>query len=280
MPVITFNNPGGATISDATIDSEGRLNVDSITVTSPGLNYANPPTIYIDPAPDGGINAIAECSLTAEGGLSLVTIINRGRGYTSPPRCRVIDPVGAQVLDVTVSSGAVTDIELLTGGRGYTDAPSVYIVDDRKDAYGDPIGGTGATAAATIFNGELTDINITNFGTGYSEANPPTIYIAEPQAAKASVNVGYDEVTGFVIEERGRNYVPSAFNGIVRGVSNVVDFDEFGNQIFAKESQIATSTHPIGSVVHNLDSIFIYQLFEKFRKQYFCLLYTSDAADE
>ena len=154
---------------------------------------------------------------------------------------------------MTVSSGAVTDIELLTGGRGYTDAPSVYIVDDRKDAYGDPIGGTGATAAATIFNGELTDINITNFGTGYSEANPPTIYIAEPQAAKASVNVGYDEVTGFVIEERGRNYVPSAFNGIVRGVSNVVDFDEFGNQIFAKESQIATSTHPIGSKDHNHD---------------------------
>ena len=268
VPVITFNNPGGGTVSNATIDSEGRLNVESITVTAPGINYANPPTIYIDPAPEGGINAIAECSLTSEGGLSSVTIINRGRGYTTAPRCRVIDPVGAQVLDVTVSSGAVTDIELLTGGRGYTDAPSVYIVDDRKDAYGTSIGGTGATAAATIFNGELTDINITNFGTGYSEANPPKIYIAEPQAAKASVNVGYDEVTGFVIEETGRNYVPSAFNGIVRGVSNVVDFDEFGNQIFAKESQIATSTHPIGSIVHNLDSIFIYQLFEKFRKQY------------
>ena len=268
VPVITFNNPGGATISDATIDSEGRLNVDTITVTAPGLNYANPPTIYIDPAPDGGINAIAECSLTAEGGLASVTIINRGRGYVTPPRCRVVDPVGAQVLDVTVSSGAVTDIELLTGGRGYTDAPSVYIVDDRKDAYGTSIGGTGATAAATIFNGELTDINITNFGTGYSEANPPKIYIAEPQAAKASVNVGYDEVTGFVIEERGRNYVPSAFNGIVRGVSNVIDYDEYGNQVFAKESQITTSTHPIGSIVRNLDSLFIYQLFEKFRKQY------------
>ncbi len=268
VPVITFNNPGGASISDATIDSEGRLNVDTITVTAAGLNYANPPTIYIDAAPDGGINAIAECSLTAEGGLNAVTIINRGRGYTTAPRCRVVDPVGAQVLDVTVSSGAVTDIELLTGGRGYTDAPSVYIVDDRKDAYGTAIGGTGATAAATIFNGELTDINITNFGTGYSEANPPKIYIAEPQAAKASVNVGYDEVTGFVIEERGINYVPSAFNGIVRGVSNVIDYDEYGNQIFAKESQITTSTHPIGSIVRNLDSLFIYQLFEKFRKQY------------
>ena len=268
VPVITFNNPGGAEISDATIDTEGRLNVDSILVTKAGLNYANPPAIYIDPAPEGGINAIAECSLTPEGGVLAVTIVNRGRGYTTAPRCRVIDPVGAQVLDVTVSSGAVTDIELLTGGRGYTDAPSVYIVDDRKDAYGDPIGGTGATAVATIFNGELTDINITNFGTGYSETEPPKIYIAEPLAAKASVNVGYDQVTGFVIEERGRNYVPSAFNGIVRGVSNVVEFDEYGNQIYAKEEQLSSSTHPVGSIVHNLDSIFIYQLFEKFRKQY------------
>ena len=42
VPVITFNNPGGATISDAASDSEGRLNVDSITVTSPCLLYTSP----------------------------------------------------------------------------------------------------------------------------------------------------------------------------------------------------------------------------------------------
>jgi len=268
IPVIAFQNPGGALISDATIDSEGRLNVDSIQVTAPGRLYSNPPTVYIDHAPDGGINAQAECSLDSNGGLASVTIINRGRGYTTPPRCRIIDPIGAQVLDVTVASGAVTDIELLTGGKGYEDAPSVYIVDDRKDAYGEPIGGRGATAVATIFNGEITDINITNFGTGYSAEFPPKIYIAEPSAAKASVDVGFDEVTGFVIEESGRKYVPSSFNGVVRGVSSTVAYDSYGNQIFAKESDTRISNHPIGSVVRNLDAIFIYQLFEKFRKQY------------
>ena len=268
IPVINFQNPGGGRITDATIDSEGRVNVDSIGITAPGVFYSNPPTIYIDPAPADGISAQAECSLDSNGGIATVTVTNRGRGYTTPPRCRVIDPVGAQVLDVTVASGAVTDIELLTGGRGYEDAPSVYIVDDRKDAYGNAVGGRGATAVATIFNGEITDINITNFGTGYSEQFPPKIFIAEPSAAKASVDVGYDEVTGFVIEESGRKYVPSSFNGVVRGVSSTVEYDDYGNQIFAKESQTRVSTHPVGSVVHNLDAIFIYQLFEKFRKQY------------
>ena len=99
----------------------------------------------------------------------------------------IIDPIGAQILDVSVTGGKLTDIELLTGGSGYTDAPSVYIVDNRKDLSGNPIGGTGATAVATIFNGEITDINITSFGDGYSETEPPTVFIAEPKASWCSV---------------------------------------------------------------------------------------------
>ena len=80
---------------------------------------------------------------------------------------------------MTVASGSVTNIEMLTGGQGYTDAPSVYIVDDRKDAYGNPLAAQGAEAIATIFNGEITDINVVNFGEGYSTEFPPKIYIAE-----------------------------------------------------------------------------------------------------
>ena len=150
IPAVTFKNPGGAEITDPQIDSEGRLVTDSITVVPArnGFGYKNPPDVYIDPAPEGGINAAALAILTPEGQVSGVTITNRGRGYTTPPRARIIQPIGAQVLGVTVASGSVTDIELLTGGRGYTDAPSVYIVDDRKDAAGVPIGGTGATAVA------------------------------------------------------------------------------------------------------------------------------------
>ena len=133
IPAISFVNPGGCKIGQPTIDSEGRVNIDSIVVEEQGLNYSNPPIVYLDEAPEGGINAQAISRINQDGQVYEIVITNRGRGYVTPPRARIIQPIGAQVLDVTVASGAVTNIEMLTGGRGYTDAPSVYIVDDRKD---------------------------------------------------------------------------------------------------------------------------------------------------
>ena len=268
IPAISFVNPGGCKIGQPTIDSEGRVNIDSIVVEEQGLNYSNPPIVYLDEAPEGGINAQAISRINQDGQVYEIVITNRGRGYVTPPRARIIQPIGAQVLDVTVASGAVTNIEMLTGGRGYTDAPSVYIVDDRKDPYGVPIGGTGATAAATIFNGEITDINITNFGTGYSETNPPKIYIAEPKAARASVAVGFNELTGYEIIEAGKGYSPSAFLGCSRGVSGAVGYDNLHNEIYAGEAALRQSTHPAASTVINLDSLFIREVFDKFRRQY------------
>jgi len=268
IPAISFVNPGGCKIGQPTIDSEGRVNIDSIVVEEFGLNYSNPPIVYLDPAPAGGINAQAISRINQDGQVYEIIITNRGRGYTTPPRARIIQPIGAQVLDVTVASGNVTNIQMLTGGRGYTDAPSVYIVDDRKDPYGDPIGGTGATAAATIFNGQITDINITNFGTGYSETEPPKIFIAEPQAARASVAVGFNELTGYEIIERGSGYSPSAFLGCSRGVSGAVGYDNLHNEIYAGEAALRQSTHPAASTVINLDSLFIKEVFDKFRRQY------------
>ena len=268
IPAITFQNPGGATISDPTIDGEGRLNVDSISVLTQGIGYSNPPTIYIDAAPVDGIDAEASCTVSPDGQVVQVTINNRGRGYLTPPRARIIQPVGAQVLDVTVANGSVTNINLLTGGAGYTDAPSVYIVDDRKGPLGEAIGGTGALAAATIFNGEITDINIISFGTGYSTETPPKVYIAEPLSAASSCDVGFGEITGCKILSAGSYYEPSAFLNCARGVSDIVQFDNYGNQIYAKEAQLAQSNHTSGAVVHNLDSQIIRQVFDKFRRQY------------
>ena len=268
IPAISFQNPGGAKISAPTIDGEGRVNIGSIGVTEMGLGYSNPPTVYIDPAPGDGINAQAIAKINQDGQVYEINVVNRGKGYTSVPRVQIIDPIGAQVLDVTVASGSVTNIEMLTGGQGYTDAPSVYIVDDRKDAYGVPVGGTGATAAATIFNGEITDINITNFGTGYSTEFPPKIYIAEPQKARASVDVGFDQVTGFDILEEGIGYAPSAFLECSRGVSGPVAYDNLHNEIYAGEAALRQSNHISGQTVVNLDSLFIKEVFDKFRRQY------------
>jgi len=268
IPSITFKNPSGATISPCTIDSEGRVNVDSIQVLTMGSGYSNPPTVYIDPAPADGINAQAQARINQDGQVYEIQITNRGRGYVTAPRVAIIDPVGAQVLDVTVASGSVTNIEMLTGGSGYNDAPSVYIVDDRKDGFGEPIGGTGATAAATIFNGEITDINITNFGSGYSTEFPPKIFIAAPKSARASLDVGFDEVTGYDVIEPGSGYSPSAFLNCSRGVSGAVTYDNYHNEIYAKEEQLRQSNHLAGASVVNLDSLFIREVFDKFRRQY------------
>ena len=268
IPSITFKNPSGATISPCTIDSEGRVNVDSIQVLTMGSGYSNPPTVYIDPAPADGINAQAQARINQDGQVYEIQITNRGRGYVTAPRVAIIDPVGAQVLDVTVASGSVTNIEMLTGGSGYNDAPSVYIVDDRKDGFGEPIGGTGATAAATIFNGEITDINITNFGSGYSTEFPPRIFIAAPKAARASLDVGFDEVTGYDVIEPGSGYSPSAFLNCSRGVSGAVTYDNYHNEVYAREEQLRQSNHPAGASVVNLDSLFIREVFDKFRRQY------------
>ncbi|OUV52688.1 MAG: hypothetical protein CBC73_05355 [Flavobacteriales bacterium TMED113] len=268
IPSITFKNPSGATISPCTIDSEGRVNVDSISVLTMGSGYSNPPTVYIDPAPADGINAQAQARINQDGQVYEIQITNRGRGYVTAPRVAIIDPVGAQVLDVTVASGSVTNIEMLTGGSGYNDAPSVYIVDDRKDGFGEPIGGIGATAAATIFNGEITDINITNFGSGYSTEFPPKIFIAEPKAARASLDVGFDEVTGYDVIEPGIGYSPSAFLECSRGVSGAVTYDNYHNEVYASEANLRQSNHLAGAVVANLDSLFIKEVFDKFRRQY------------
>jgi hypothetical protein len=81
IPAINFINPGGAKIGDPTIDSEGRVNTGSIQVLDRGNNYTNPPEVYIDPAPEGGINAQAISRIDQDGQVYEISIVNRGRGY-------------------------------------------------------------------------------------------------------------------------------------------------------------------------------------------------------
>jgi hypothetical protein len=268
IPSVSFRNPAGAKITNAQIDENGSIVAGSITVVESGADYTTPPTVYID-RPDNpqAIAASAE-SVIVDGRVTAINIISPGRGYTSAPRCRIIDPIGAQILDVQVSGGKLVNIELLTGGRGYTDPPSVYIVDNRKDLLGNPIGGEGATAVATIFNGEITDINITSFGDGYSTQEPPTVYIASPLAAAAACTTGFGEITGFTVHSQGENYLPSQFINCKRAVSATSSFDIYGNQVHTPESESIQSSHNVGAKIENLDSLFAKELYQRFVSQF------------
>ena len=268
IPSVSFRNPAGAKISDSEINESGSIVEGSIVVLEGGADYSTPPTVYIDPPQDpNAISASAEAVIT-DGRVTAINIISPGRGYTTAPRCRIIDPIGAQILDVQVSGGKLINIELLTGGRGYTDPPSVYIVDNRKDLLGNPIGGTGATAVATIFNGEITDINITAFGDGYSTTEPPTVFIASPLSAAAACTTGFGEITGFTIHNHGEGYLASQFINCKRAVSSVSEFDNYGNQVYTLENDSIQSSHEIGSTIQNLDSLFAKELYGRFVSQF------------
>ena len=268
IPSISFVNPGGATVTNPTLNGDSIAD-GSITVVEKGSGYTTPPLVYLDlPTGDNAIKANVVATLDVDGRVNGINVVSGGQGYETVPRAKIIDPVGAQILDVSVTGGRVTNIELLTGGAGYTDAPSVYIVDNRKDIADQPIGGTGSTAVATIFNGEITDINITSFGSGYSDTEPPKVFIAAPPAPEASCDVGFGEVTGFTIHNAGELYEPSAFVNCKRGVSGVTSFDQKGNQVYEKEAETVQSSHAVGSTISNLDTLFAKELYRRYVNQY------------
>ena len=164
-------------------------------------------------------------------------------------------------------NGRVIDIELLSGGSGYVDIPSVYIVDDRVDTSGVYIGGSGATATASIFNGQITDINITNFGSGYSADNPPTIIIQAPPQAKASVEVGLNEITGFDVLTSGSDYEQCRFEGCARAASAITEYTETGDAVFSNNTLAAT--HTTDTSITCLDAVFVKRLLDKYVTQFF-----------
>ena len=264
-PRITFTQPGGAKLATPTI-SGGSIS-NGITVTDGGQGYTTPPTIYVDePTGTDGIRASLRAVLT-EGKVTSITVLNPGQGYESVPRIAVIDPVGAQVLETKVDSdGRVVAIELLSGGSGYIDVPSVYIVDNRTNDVGAYIGGSNATAVASVFNGAITDINITNFGTGYSQTNPPTIIIQSPPEAQASAEIGLNEVTGFNVLKGGAGYSKAAFKGCARAASGITGYTEDGNVIFSNNTSAKAAT--VDTQVKCLDAVFVKRLLDKYTEQF------------
>ena len=264
-PRITFRQPGGAKLAPPTM-SGGSISGD-ITITNGGFGYTTAPSIYVDePTGTDPIKASLRANLT-NGVVTSITVLNAGQGYTTTPRIAVIDPVGAQVLETKVdSTGRVIQIELLDGGSGYDEVPSVYIVDTRTDAQGNYAGGINATATAAIFNGKITDINVTNFGSGYDAANPPSVVIQSPSAAKASADIGLNEVTGFTVQQSGTGYSKAQFLGCARAASGVTSYDETGNAQFTNDTTAAAAA--VDAEVKCLDALFIKRLLDKYTEQF------------
>jgi hypothetical protein len=114
------------------------------------------------------------------GGVRLITVTNRGYGYTSLPQVAIssapsggLTAVGvATFIDNIVdcngtSSNKIQGVEVINPGYGYTVAPGIVFNGG---------GGTGAAATATIGNGVVGIITVTSGGGGY--ATPPIVAIS------------------------------------------------------------------------------------------------------
>ncbi len=247
--------------------------ITGVEILDGGFGLTNGPELYID-APPFGDDKLVDRPQTAiikpiveNGQVVDVDIINTGLGFDpeNPPRVKSIDYRNAEVLDVRIIDGSITGISLLSGGHGYLESPTVYIVDNRYNAEGVYIGGTGAKARAILFNGSLTDIVIEDFGSGYSPEFPPTIFISSPKKAQLVAQVGNGEITGFEIIESGSGYEKSAFKEVSRGFCGLYGFDDNDNVLY---NCTEPECHVKNSIVSNQYAEYLKYFLRRIKNQF------------
>ena len=124
-----------------------------------------------------GITASAVSGIITSGGIRLITITNRGGGYSSIPTVGIssapsggITGIATAVMisgivvctdNVNPNAQSVQRADIINPGVGYTVAPNVRFIGG---------GGAGAAATATIGDGVVGIITVTNAGSGYTSA--------------------------------------------------------------------------------------------------------------
>jgi len=136
--LLTNSRFGYSNAPNITISS-GINNTTSIVA---GSSYTSSMGVLITGG--GGSGAIITPTVTSNG-LSALTIINPGTGYTSTPK-------------ITITSG-VTGGTVVSGGNGYANSFNIIVTGG---------GGSGAIITASASAGVITTINIVNEGSGYT----------------------------------------------------------------------------------------------------------------
>ena len=152
------------------------------------------------------------------GGVRLITINNRGNGYTSPPTVGFSsspEPAGTAIGIASMIGGIVDvcksdpelyrvqSVQIINTGYGYTTEPKISFIGG---------GGSGAAATATIANGVVGLITITSSGSGYIENT--SVVFSTPKHVGASATAIIDttvstggSVTGIIISKGDPAYL-------------------------------------------------------------------------
>lgn len=130
--------------------------IDSISVTTAGANYLVGDFINFPAAPTDGTTAMAYISsVNAQGGITGVTIITSGAGYTTQPTATISSTNGSgAVLYIKYKKDPANYTELQVVGDGYVPAKLIPVINT---------------------NGEIENITIADAGAGYTAATVTVI---------------------------------------------------------------------------------------------------------
>ena len=141
-----------------------------------------------------GVSAAAYTNVVLQGGLRLITLSNRGGGYSENPTVAIssapttnnVSPYQTGIATVTTIGGiaycnknvnsklvSIQSVPITNPGAGYTAGPGIQFVGGGED---------GAGAAATSFSGDgtLGVVTFTDFGSGFT--TNPTVTVSAPGA--------------------------------------------------------------------------------------------------
>ena len=171
-PIITIAQPF-STASGAATPNAGQITGFAATEFG-GSGYSTAPAVTIGAPPPGGIQATA--TAVVNNGSVTLTLTNGGMGYTSPPPVSIAPPPALQAT-ATATVGVdqtISGITVVSQGAGYSGTTAVVLVEGNY-----ALGGSPATAVATISSGKITSIAVGNKGgAGYTTA--PTVIIPAP----------------------------------------------------------------------------------------------------
>lgn len=191
----------------------GAINT-TVTITTAGAGYVNPPVLLFSPPPAGGVAATGYATVSG-GAITGVTVVNQGAGYTSAPVITVVpDPrdtiTTTAVLTVNatlVGAQTITAIITQDHGQAVTAVPTLTIS-----------GGGGSSAAATaVMAFTATGFTVGAGGAGYGNAQP------------------------FLVEAAGGVVAATAAAGSVN--------PQFGTSIFAPRTGFITGTSTAGGAI-------------------------------
>ena len=140
-----------------------------------------------------GTTALATVGYISDGGIRMISVTNRGGGYTYNPRVAIssspgvtgiataerISGIVACELNANPVAESIQKVFLTNPGSGYTEAPSVRFVGD----------GVGAAATATIGDGVIGIVTITGGGSGYTTATAPAVTFSGSATVSAAATV-------------------------------------------------------------------------------------------